>query len=44
MVIVFAGTLDEGLQGAEPAGELWVKHRANWLPALSGKGQMQEFN
>jgi len=42
--IVQAGTLDDGLDNAGPGAELWVTHRANWLPGLEGVGQMQGFS
>jgi hypothetical protein len=46
LVIVQAGTLDdaEGLDMEKPGAELYVKHRASWLPEVAGAGQMQEFS
>ncbi len=46
MTIVQAGSLDDlaGVEQAEPGAELYVSRRVSWLPALAGKGQMQEFS
>jgi len=40
--IVGAGCLDGGI-GGKPDAELWVGHRAAWLPALDGAAQMKGF-
>ncbi|ETI27067.1 hypothetical protein G647_09749 [Cladophialophora carrionii CBS 160.54] len=46
VTLILAGSLDDesGVEGAEPAVEFYVSKRATWLPALAGKGQMQEFS
>lgn len=46
MTVVQAGSLDDiqGLEEANPGAELYVSRRVSWLPALHGKGQMQEFS
>jgi hypothetical protein len=45
-VIVQAGTLDDmnALNQAQPDEELYIKHRASWLPKIPSAGQMQEFS
>ncbi|KAK7897508.1 hypothetical protein LTR67_004135 [Exophiala xenobiotica] len=45
VVIIQAGSLDDiaGIEDAEPGAELYVSRRVSWLPALAGKGQVQEF-
>lgn len=43
MVIFQSGTLDMGLDSLDPEAELWVQHRAKWLPELKGAAQSQEF-
>ena len=46
LVIVQAGSLDDiaGVEEANPTAELYVSRRVSWLPALEGRGQMQEFS
>jgi hypothetical protein len=41
--LIAAGTLDAGLDGVKPNVEIWTKHRADWLPELSGIAQATEF-
>ncbi|KIW30702.1 uncharacterized protein PV07_02410 [Cladophialophora immunda] len=45
VVLIVAGSLDDasGVETAEPGVEFYVSRRASWLPALDGKGQLQEF-
>ncbi|KAF2095207.1 hypothetical protein NA57DRAFT_45023 [Rhizodiscina lignyota] len=42
--IVGAGCLDDGIGSAKPDAELWVGHRANWLPAMDGAAQLKGFS
>jgi hypothetical protein len=46
VTLILAGSLDDesGVEDAEPGVEFYVSKRASWLPALAGKGQMQEFS
>ncbi|OBT75130.1 hypothetical protein VF21_05479 [Pseudogymnoascus sp. 05NY08] len=44
MVVVQTGTMDgEGVDEMGPQAELWVKHRAEWMPTVVGAVQKQEF-
>lgn len=44
--IVQVGSLDDtgAVNAFEPAAELYVKERAEWLPELKGKAQAKEFS
>lgn len=46
VILVVAGSLDDvsGVEKADPGVEFYVSRRVSWLPALAGKGQMQEFS
>ncbi|KFY18564.1 hypothetical protein V493_08508 [Pseudogymnoascus sp. VKM F-4281 (FW-2241)] len=43
MVLLQSGTLDMGVDSLGPEAELWVQHRAKWLPELTGAAQSREF-
>lgn len=44
VVVVQTGTMDGGgLDEMGPQAELWVKHRAEWMPKLAGTVQKEEF-
>jgi hypothetical protein len=44
-VLIQAGTLTDlgGLDDAQPDAELWVTHRARWLPHVPNAMQMEKF-
>jgi hypothetical protein len=46
IVVVQVGTLDDmnALNQAQPDEELYIKHRASWLPKIPSAGQIQEFS
>lgn len=39
--IIKAGTLDDALDNAKPAVELFVKNRVSWVPTVSGTEEKQ---
>lgn len=46
VTLILVGSLDDdsALEIGEPGVEFYVSKRASWIPALQGKGQMQEFS
>jgi hypothetical protein len=43
LLILFAGLLDKDISNFKPDAELWIKHRASWIPLIANALQAQEF-